>query len=1505
MRNFFTKLFLLVFMMTAFGASGFAQVGPNDPEADLWPEHGSTTQLQPTVEVGVQTLTLTFPGTDDSNTVWRLMDEGIISLNADPGFGETIATPFDDGGSGTFQQETIQIGGPEGWRIVQNGNTIEVTFEHAFIEDFYYYVTVSADAIQMMDQTFYPGLGYNPFGGGGSAVETKSATIYGGPMWDYLLFYAADWAFRVDDVTDPLMTDCDFGTEIENGDRGVSTASDEVYICFDEPLSWVGGTNPLGDLGKGDIAFYLASNEDLRLPAGEFGGDVVYQIPLGLDLSSDGMTLTITLGSGLKSAARGDSIWPADADIYLRFISGLLEDKGGNLWAGLTSSPAEDYTPGVDTYWFTTRDATEISVDIINIDGGTNSAPGHDPIWMNEEFQITLGADDLRWIVGNDLLDSGNAADLLELELDGVPYSFIVRSFVATGGFTTIKIEPSPDFLPANSGQDVTVKVLGGLVRDADLQEVPAAEATFTLGDFMPPVLDASVNNILCTNFDLRSYADKEATVYYALIDVDSMGPDWDAPSIEDIYRGYNKVYNGASWYNVYFNHVADPVGGPYYHGVDPNGAVWQADSFNVAPPLVAFDHIDDFVDPNHGKEFMVYYFGVDTSASGPYTTTGIPVDGQATDVYIETVNLTDCLPPEHEWHFEGVSTSQDPLYDLWEDSENIKKQGRWNFKVATGGHVDELHFIDPSLSWDAADMDDLIASGVFTLEVSDEDCGSSSAPWREVEIESIVYSNDEVIVTPLNSYPSGGCVKITLRSGTFMDASANPINEELSCTKTAETYCDPQITVFTVETKDLLFPTAPEFDGLNGIVALKDGKITVEFNNPMFTPKRDNTPAYSPVLEPISEVATDVNWIGNYIKVRVGDENGAEVTDDVVDELLFSYELTRDAEGGITKVVMTPIDGQLEYESETWYYVEVEELLQDENQRELAWDDGGAIWHNNQFVDPHEQYDPYPTTEDWCESYPTDASGNSENYFMRFRTEDKIAPELLYAFTLMSDTDPGIPIDPLYFELVDSASVSCTSTNGVIFPGIGIPIGALITEWTQMGFDTLNDGSYYIEEDPNTMRPYFTLRDGAGESVDFDLVVLEIFTPENPLGPIPGVLPDGVTDAVFFGFRPFTPLAEGENFSMSFNPNYQASNPVDPAVGLPEGPVFVDDNGNPLVHNTYVEFSTCITDPNSCYASTVTVVEGTNDDEFTPDFTVTFDKADAAAISGSGSFFEITDGVDTWTATDESLFFAQGGGQYLVPWEAFDDNTISLNDETTYTFTVVDGSFFTTSNASVVNCLEEMEFTTVDTTAPAIDSLSPDIDWVIVGDDVDNNLGDDAQVINPRVPGQVRMWFDEDVTMVSGKLIKIYHNGTSLRQTFIAGDSDNGMTGNMWWGDIDEDILAYDGHFHVDVQEGFVIDASGNPSDNYTGWEDRISVSLGDGTSTWTFATGSDEELEYVDFTPGENNVGEVIDPNLPNDAYENLGDGTVRITELSFELSEKSVINDGTIGVIIEDVI
>ena len=1401
---------------------------------------------------------------------------------------------------GYQQVETIAFPGDGAAKITKVGNRkVEIRFSTALLEDETYHITISDKAIRFADGSWFDGISF----------------------YDLENFPPADpqWNFQVDDITPPEMVDCDDPNNV-NGDFGVSIDLNPVVICFDEPVQWVSGKNPYE---IGNIAFYLAAKADLD-PNTEFGGDVLYASPLYVSYYYNNVLVVEKSASisempsqfdkveiylkdvdydalKTKSAAIGNHVWPVDRDIYLRFAPGLLQDLAKNAFAGIDGSPFDPYSVNGQQYWFSTREEGEIG-SIAWANEETTTEPSGLPgtartglLWQNDDIRVKIFSNNLEFVTGA-AITTANVNQFIKLSIDGVNVPYTVNDTNEGDDASCFLLDPGtlPEF------KTLKVELLGNIIRDnGDLRVVPADSWTFTTGDFSAPGIAGTINNLLCTNFDLRVTTSKNSdnsletgVVYYALVKDTLPMAGWPAFPTDitaaEIVKGQVKrtigTYPNKYDYYWHFYHVADGVLLYGKTGIDtklqwqsatvppagtpPVVTSWQKDSFNISSSMIAFEHIDDFTAENHGDNYNIYYFAVDKVSQGPYNNPVGAIIGRTTAVTMKDVQLTDCLEPELTWYYEDIIDDDiDWTYCTETVNPRIQKDGKFALYFADSLQTEGIQLVESNLDW----------TDVVTLEVREYNGGTwnSDNPWTNAEIESIVPIIEGgktvgIIVTPLNNYPSQGRARVILASGSVEDAAGNAINEELVCRKNVEIYNDPWVDVFTVETEDLLFPN--QFPALNGVAAQKDGKITIQFNNPVFTPKRDESDA--PNLEPLSLDPDTLNYVGNYIKLREGDENGAEVEGGDVIEDAFTFELYGyDAEGelvllaapitqGIVKIVATP---KAYYKSETWYYVELEKELQDENRRELSYVNNLGTWDNNLFVDVHEQYTPYPVAP--LAGNPTTwgpTIGNMANYFMRFKAEDSVSPELRFVFEKFAPENyPDGPSVVPYIEEVDSASVFCTDPLG----GFGdntIPVGAIITEWSKMGFDNKD---YYIEQDPNGLRPYFKMKNASGNEIPFDVVVLNIYEPVDEV-------PSYTNDAVWFGFVPFVPLAEGASYTMEFNPNYQA--PQSGQAGIPVGPVFVDDSGNPLVANTLVTFTTCSVGP-LCFSEEIstptTVFDGKKvAGSITPTFTITTEEP--AALNGG--VFSLTEVNPSNNAPVGPTYYAgsgvpspgisSSGNVITINFSAFGVSGLTaLGDNKKYLVTTpVGGTIGVTGYPSnfLLGCGDTMYFWSPDLTAPGVLALSPDIDRLAILSDVDNNLGQDATDIDPRNPGELRIQWNEKVVPQAGKVIEVWENGTTLRAfasfTYPSSSMTWDAATNTMKIKLPADQMNYykpapnaTGHFHVDVKAGFVKDVQGNASASLTGDKDRLTTPTGDGTLTWTFQTGTNEAPEIVDWSP------------------------------------------------------
>ncbi len=1394
MRNLFTRFLMIVFLLGIMAqaySAGLVSPPALPDVAVQWPEDESETQAQPG---SGNVFVLEFD--KDLNATQPFGPDGVIALSREDALGYT-------------QVEAILYKVDGAAKVTKVGsNKVEIRFDYAVEEDSTYHITIEDDAIRFADGTWFSGITYH------------------------------DWRFTVDDVTPPVMAECSNPDNV-NGQWGVSVDQNPIVICFDELVQWAPGVDPYE---IGNIAFYTASKAGLS-PFDEFGGDVIYEAPYMVVPYANGVPIFAAQGEksasiavdpdpvpstplmfdqlvvfpkektqpynpSLKHAAIGNHVWPEDRDIYLRFAAGMLVDKAGNPFAGISGSPTDPYSNPGDQYWFSTREEGGITPTIMAVKDGTATSTT-EPLWASDDIYVRVNSTDLEFTDGTPITSS-NVADFIKLSNDGNEIAYTLDGSGVSGAYTWFRLEPGS--LAPYEEDTIDVEIVGGVVQDnSDLRVVESATEDFLVGDFSAPVFDPiTINNELCTNFDIRVKSDEVGTVYYAIVK-EPVPAHWTDASVSaaDILSGVNTVTVGGTTYTYYFNHVDD---GDYGQNV----TTYAANSFNINETLVSFEHVDDFTEENNGDSYRVYYFSFDEDAQASNSLSLNGGVGVASSVGVLPVQLSDCLTPDLTWLYEHENAQ---LGDVdCEVDGTIAKNGVWTLDFTSNDLVEALKLVDAGSSWE----------DVIRLDVK-----PVSEDWiNGVEIASIdeIKDGDDVIgleVTPLNAYPSGGRARVTIWSGSIEDLAGNAVNKLIRCNKPVEVYADPMVSGFTVEVKSLM-SNHENYAGLGGVAAQADGDITISFNNPMFIPKRDEN--NSPYLEELSDNPADENYVGQYIKLREGDLNDANVTDDVVSdsEIPLSFTLTK-TNGGVTKIVITP---GADYKSETWYYVELESELQDVNRVDLGTLD------NNNFVDPHGLSTP-----------------NTANYFMKFRVEDTVSPELRFYFSKYTNDNPADYDDPdnweVYIEESDSALVECTNREGIVYPwgaSTAYPIGALITEWSKMGFDNKD---YYVQEDPNGLRPYFTLKHGE-EELDFDIVVVRIFEPnDNPPFPY-------ASDAVWFRFVPFEELEEGQTYTMEFNPNYQAPLEGQPEE-LAEGPVFVDDNNNPLMKNTLVEFTTCTPNTEDCFEGELAVEGGTLEPTVTVNFDRNFDPIEGFIIDPA--YFTLTDGTDTWRCNDAGDFVYNnneltvsfssfekevldsfwippflgipGSWQYFTSWDY-----TPLDENTTYTITLNEDTF-DDRNGIFSNCESSITFTTPDFTAPRVDMLSPDID-------VDNGNAENANPysIDPRNPGKLTISWDEPVVLQDNKEVQVWQNGTTVRVTYTKADFVYDAGTYSASVDLPVDFLQYNSPFHVDVEEGFVKDEAGNENEHLTGNTD--------GTDTWTFRTAEEPVApELVSWTP------------------------------------------------------
>lgn len=282
---------------------------------------------------------------------------GTISLNNSSGSeiipiqiwwgGASVNEPPVANGDGDYVYTgVVNVSGTNvNWTVTFSGSTVSIHFGYNFPELGDFYVTVSETLIRNAANQFYAGLGIN-----GAFPGYHGSTVYlaglsgcpvcsGGSSND-----PPEWDFTVGDFHDPYPA-LPAGLFPLDDAVGVSTSAAPT-VNFGEPVYWapMNGfagctTGTATHLMPGDIALYKQANDD----DGEYGGDVVFIMPLSASISGNVLTI----------------IWPSAmpplTDLYIRIKPGLIMDGAGNPFAGFNTNG--EGTAGVTPWNFTTKDS--------------------------------------------------------------------------------------------------------------------------------------------------------------------------------------------------------------------------------------------------------------------------------------------------------------------------------------------------------------------------------------------------------------------------------------------------------------------------------------------------------------------------------------------------------------------------------------------------------------------------------------------------------------------------------------------------------------------------------------------------------------------------------------------------------------------------------------------------------------------------------------------------------------------------------------------------------------------------------------------------------------------------------------------------------------------------------------------------------------------------------------------------------------------------------------------
>ncbi|MDA3929577.1 MAG: Ig-like domain-containing protein [Prolixibacteraceae bacterium] len=1065
---------------------------------------------------------------------------------------------------------------------------------------------------------------------------------------------------------------------------------DNCVLTFTENVAFVAGYVQK----LGDFAIYKSTSEY----DGEEGGDLVsLAMPTLTWLAAD--QLEIDWVANLDPAS----------DYYVRVKGGIIVDDGDLPYAGINNNIA---------WSFTTKASEDVDPTI------TVTAPhASGSLWTNDNFIVTF--DEAMYIDKDVLLTTANIPDGLVALVDQDGVAVPCTSIVVTNN-RVITMDPTALL----SGTSYTVTVAADLLRDFDNNMNGDGEETFNAGDWNAPVIESlTTTNHGGTTFDILVETDEECVVHYIVVKETSP-----AATLFNVL-GSNAA--GATQ-----NHATTPT--LVYRAGDTYGIktgttwtyydIFAEGDITVDPSLEVLERVSGLPDTNGESVlpveglYTVYAVAIDASADGVYdpnysANSIAAINGNISGVSSVDAQTVDIIMPK-VW-FDADSATYSAL--LNKDEENGATAPEPLGEMARKAQI----FLNFNESIKLADGGATIHNSDIESFVTVTDNGT--AVGFEAEIDAAAKL---ITITPDSAFKSEADVVVSITPTMIEDVAGiefQPSDADLSDQGfTVEEY-SPVLALFTPAFGDSLVDVAC---------------ITVKFDKVLYVPVDDEPTKGDMQLLNTDDVSN--YWAGKYFEIREGDADGATIGDIPV-KAEFNFDVSYTATETTVDICR---NNDTEWQSETWYYIEAEGQLLDENRYSLA--DGYNIAH--------------PAEGDFA-AVTTDTLGgmaaNGNNQSIRFKYEDTRAPEVIFYEESVYNAPSVVDID-------GETTVLATET-----------IGVLVDEYVNLGFadhiDFLAPGTG-LTVDNNAMRRYFRILHGT-DTLQFDVrnvnVVADSYLSLD-LDPY-YVTEDGYSEGPNF-------LA-GEEYTVQF---------ISTDLEGGEGSAYEDDNSNLVVRDE----------------ATFTIESTGTPDVLTADYT----PADGAIVSASTSeivinFSNSVDGTtiaavpditieDATTNTVSALTGVLSNSYKTVTYAI----APALIETESYEVAVpadafaFDGIAPTWPNPAGAD--STWNFSTNDGTDPVVFDNGG---GVLAFTPLDN-------AINISMSTDLVIRFSEDILPVTGKKLYLWESGVS--EIFridasvcdhVGGDSIVVKNSNF------ASMLKYNTAYHVILAPGFVKDAAGN----------------------------------------------------------------------------------------------
>jgi hypothetical protein len=1296
-----------------------------------------------------------------------------------------------------------------------DAHTLTIDFfgagDYKLTQEVYYYVSISNNAIRNATGVIMPGIGN---GGWTPDVVTgipSGATCVSSPDngWDVL----------VADLDAPAFVDLD------PADEEFGVAVDAVLeIDFDELVQWHDGTGSgtvtnvqnetLGLWQPGDIALYYSTDEMRDMVGDQYGGDVIFVEPASVQIDGDIIYIT----------------WPDDmpplSDVYVRIKPGLFTDRdccGTPIdWAGFNGN-GKDWQ-GTNTQWewnFTTRDSEAPVVTYENYSGCE----------ADRNFIVVIDELDLTTAEPNPALREDiselTTAELNNLvEITGLIGSYTVTLYEGTfAGYpdeTVLLINPS-DNLPSES--TVTILLKPGMLWDSSYNPVNDGGTAWSTptGDYdYPDITSVQSANWDGTSFDLVGNINEDATLYYIVVErtaVQGTGStDLYPPTAEQVYDLAMDI-DGADIT------APDAAYDYWYSPTIQINATWAGGYFPVSGGDDFLHRILD-LEETHGTEFRVFVIGIDNSECGPYNVAWSKDDGWVTPVP-RGINswILDILPPVPDFWADLIDPDDAAVPTGCTDYDSDGIRG-----IDRNGAI-KITFNEGIRKANGDDIEPADLPDIFTIT---ENTGSGPIEVGiNTDISEYVPSELTVYLYPdsaFKSWPGYPSIQVTLIGNTIEDDDDNDHtytdpgagygdgveqNNSFSESFCVEDYCPPILSWkadrwwgFNGVTYDTVFQQSivdcdPSIE-VDPVTQVPKGQvvtnsvITIDPGEPLYIPADDeDTPGF---MELLNNDPTSPNFVGRYVKIRTSD---VDCDDARVGQIVYNgssladWDISIDQATGV--ITIEPIG--FEYESETYYNIEVEAQLQNASRQTIA-DGVGA----------------------GC-SAPVPVNNLS------FITSDHVVPEVFFYEAAQYAIGPGSMTDPIP-DCVDPLEVIDSTDR----------IGVVVTEWVEIGFD----GFGHLEPsdtiyDANALRRYISLKNkNTGEAVPFDVEDFYL---------------NG--DWAFFYIDPYNYPEIGMEDVLNFVPGEQyevgfISNPEEydeDNVWYGNG-ALRDDHGN-LIIPTFACFEVWQTPPppEACLPQiyiTPDVCKGKTSDIDNITIQFVFERAmqinpavtdpriaiwnaggtavsdNLGAIDVSSMDISIDGKTWTWNTAVTGFDYQHDLGDALTPGQYYD---VRMTQEALIDIARLCPNPYPEDVSGLPYSTE------IATTFLAGDGEKPTLD----------ELDQDGQTI--LMTDNLTMEWSERVFGITGQVIEIFEQGTNSQVATVYGEdlvdgTDSIVILNSLF---NVGLLEYNTCYYLHFNPGLVVDTCGNVAD----------TSILNSTD-WTFCIGDDPEPEIVDCAIG-----------------------------------------------------